>query len=92
MLDHRDVMGFLLPHQPVQVRPHGMQGIGGHHGAGQVQRSQQFGEVAGLVVLDVDLQVIQQVAAVLGDTEKMDPGAVGAPGSAGGLPVHGHRP
>ncbi len=34
--------------------------------------------MAGLVVLDVDLKVIQQVPAVLGDTEEMDPGAVGA--------------
>ena len=69
-----------------------MQGIEGHHGPGQVQRFQQLGEVAGLVVLDVDLQVIQQVPAVLGDAEQMDPGAVGAAGAAGGLAVHGHRP
>jgi hypothetical protein len=69
-----------------------MQGIEGHHGAGQVQRFQQLGEVAGLVVLDVDLEVIQQVPAVLGDAEEMDPGAVGAAGAAGGLAVHGHGP
>jgi hypothetical protein len=43
-------------------------------------------------VLDVDLEVIQQVAAVLGGAEQVDPGAVGAPGAAGGLAVHGHRP
>ena len=48
--------------------------------------------MAGLVVLDIHLEVIQQVAAVLGDTEKMDPGAVGAPGAAGGLSVHRHGP
>jgi hypothetical protein len=48
--------------------------------------------VAGLVVLDVDLEVIQQVAAVLGDAEEMDPGAVRAAGAAGGLAVHGHGP
>ena len=48
--------------------------------------------MAGLVVLDVDLQVIQQGPAVLGDAEEMDPGAVGAPRAAGGLAVHGHRP
>jgi hypothetical protein len=92
MLDHRDVMGLLLPCQPVQVRPHRMQGIEGHHGAGQVQGFQQRGEVAGLVVLDVDLEVIQQVPAVLGGAEEMDPGAVGAAGAAGGLAVHRHRP
>jgi hypothetical protein len=92
MLDHREVMGLFLPHQPVQVRPHGMQRIEGHHRAGQVQRSQQLGEVAGLVVLDADFEVVQQVPAVLGDTEKMDPGAVRAAGAAGGLAVHGHGP
>ena len=92
MLDHRDVVGFLLGCQPVQVRPHGMQGVEGHHGAGQVQRSQQLGEMAGLVVLDVDLEVIQEVPAVLGDAEEMDPGAVGPAGAAGGLAVHGHSP
>jgi hypothetical protein len=32
------------------------------------------------------------VAAVLGDAEEMDPGAVGAAGAAGGLAVHGHGP
>jgi hypothetical protein len=69
-----------------------MQGIEGHHGPGQVQRPQQLSEVAGLVVLDVDLEVIQQVAAVLGGAEQVDPGAVGAPGAAAGLAVHGHRP
>jgi hypothetical protein len=29
LLDHRDVTGFLLPCQPVQVRPHRTQGIEG---------------------------------------------------------------
>src|ERR1019366_8100540 len=53
------------------------------HGPGQVQGVQELSEMAGLVVLDIHLEVIQQVAAVLGDTEKMDPGAVGAPGAAG---------
>jgi hypothetical protein len=48
--------------------------------------------VAGLVVLDIDLKVIQQVPAMLGGTEEVNPGAVGAAGSAGGLPVHGHGP
>ena len=69
-----------------------MQGIKGHHGAVQVQGFQEHGEVAGLVVLDVDLEVIQQPAAVLGDAEQMDPGAVGPAGTAGGLAVHGHGP
>jgi hypothetical protein len=92
MLDDRDVMGFLLGCQPVQVRPHRVESIEGHHGTGQVQRFQELGEVAGLVVLDADLKVIEQVAAVLGDAEEMDPGAVGAAGSAGGLAVHRHCP
>jgi hypothetical protein len=56
-----------------------------------VQRLQQLGEVAGLVVLDVDLEVIQQAPAVLGDAQEMDPGAVGPAGAAGGLAIHGHR-
>jgi len=66
-----------------------MQGIEGDHGAGQVQGLQEFGEVAGLVVLDVDFEVVQEAAAVLGDAEQVDPGAVAAAGSAGGLAVHG---
>ncbi len=41
--------------------------------------------MAGLVVLDIDLEVIQQVPAVSGDAEEVDPGAVGAAGPAGGL-------
>jgi hypothetical protein len=85
-------MGFLLRDQPVQVRPHGMESVEGHHRAVQVHRSQQFGEMAGLVVLGIDLQMVQQAPAVLGDAEQVDPGAVGAPGAAGGLAVHGHRP
>ncbi len=47
--------------------------------------------MAGLIVLDVELEMIQQVPAMLGDAEKMDPGAVSAAGSAGGLAIHGHR-
>ena len=69
-----------------------MEGVEGHHGTGQVQRFQEFGEVAGLVVLDVDLEVVQEAAAVLGGAEQVHPGAVGAAGPAGGLAVHGHRP
>ena len=91
-LDDRDVMGFLVRDQPVQVRTHGMEGIGGHHGALQVQRFQELGEMAGLVVLDADLEMIQEVPAVLGGAEEMDPGAVAAAGSAGGLAIHGHGP
>ena len=87
LLHHRDVLRLFLPHQPVQVRPHRVECVEGHHGAGQVQGSQELGEVAGLVVLDVDLEVIQQVAAVLGDAEEVDSGAVGAAGPAGGLAV-----
>src|ERR1039457_4297425 len=84
-----DVMGFLLPCQPVQVRPHRMEGIEGHHGALQVHGFQEFGEMAGLVVLDVDLEVVQEAPAMFSGAEKMDTGAVGAAGSAGGLAVHG---
>ena len=92
MLDDGDVVGFLVLCQPVQVRPHRVEGVEGHHGTVQVQGFQELGEVAGLVVLDVDLEVIQQVPAVLGDAEEVDPGAVGAAGAAGGLAVHGHGP
>jgi hypothetical protein len=69
-----------------------MESVERHHGTLQVQRSQESGEMAGLVVLDVDLEVVQEVAAVLSDAEKMDPGAIGAAGSAGGLAIHGHGP
>ena len=41
--------------------------------------------MTGLVVLDLDLKVVQEVAAVPGDAEEVDPGAVGAAGSPGGL-------
>ena len=92
MLDDGDVVGFLVLDQPVQVRPHRVEGVEGHHGAVQVQGFQELGEVAGLVVLDIDLEVIQEVPAVLGDAEQVDPGAVGAAGPAGGLAVHGHGP
>ena len=90
MLDHGDVVALLLPGQPVQVRPHRMQGIEGDHGTGQVQGLQECGEVAGLVVLDIDLNMVQETAAVLGGTEEMNPGPVGAAGSPRGLAVHGH--
>ena len=91
-LDHGDVMRFLFGDQPVQVRPHGMEGVGGHHGAAQVHRFQQLGEMAGPVVLDADLEMVQQVPAVLGDAEQVDPGAVSAARAAGGLAIHGHCP
>jgi len=92
MLDDRDVMRFLDRGQPVQVRPHGMQGIEGDHGAGQVQRFQELGEVAGLVVPVADLEMVQQAAAVPGGAEQVHPGAIGAASPAGGLAVHGHCP
>jgi hypothetical protein len=63
-----------------------MEGVEGHHGAVQVHGFQESGEMAGLVVLDVDLEVVQEPPAVFGDAEEMDPGAIGAAGSAGGLP------
>jgi len=92
MLDDGDVVGFLVACQPVQVRPHRMEGVEGHHGTAEVQGFQELGEVAGLVVLDVNFEMVQEVPAVLGGAEKMDPGAVGAPRAAGGLAIHGHRP
>ena len=48
--------------------------------------------MAGLVVLDVDLEMIQEVPAVLGDAGQVDPGAVRAAGPAAGLAIHGHGP
>ena len=92
MLDDSDVMRVLVRDQPVQVRPHRMESIEGHHGAGQVQAFQELGEMACLVVLHVHLEVIQQVTAVLGRAEQVNPGAVSAAGAAGGLAVHGHCP
>ena len=58
---------------------------------GQVQGLQEFGEMAGLVVLGIDLKVVHEAPAALGDAEEVHPGAVGEAGSAGGLAVHGHR-
>ena len=52
----------------------------------------KLSEVAGLVVPGIGLQVVQQAPAVPGDAEQVDPGAVRAAGSAGGLAVHRHRP
>jgi len=92
MLDDRDVMRVLVLDQPVQVRPYRVKGIEGHHGAGQVHRSQQLGEVAGLVVLDADLKMIQQVPAVSGGAEQVNPGAVDTAGPAAGLAVHRYSP
>lgn len=63
-----------------------MEGVKGHHGTVQVHGSQQIGEMAGLVVPDVDLKVIQQVSAVFGGAEKMNPGAVIPPRSARRVP------
>jgi hypothetical protein len=37
LLHHGDVVGFLVACQPVQVRPHRMEGIEGHHGTVQGQ-------------------------------------------------------
>jgi hypothetical protein len=71
-----DVMRCLVLDQPGQAGPHGMEGVEGHHGAVQVHRFQQFGEVAGLVVPDANLEMIQEVPAVLGDAEQLHPGAV----------------
>jgi hypothetical protein len=68
-----------------------VQGVERHGHARQVHRVQQFGVVAGLVVLGVDREVVQQVPAVLDDAEQVDPGAVRAPGAAGGLPIDGDR-
>ena len=48
--------------------------------------------MTGLVVLDVGLKVIQDMPAVLGDAEEVNPGAIGAAGPAAGLAVHGHCP
>ena len=92
MLDDRDVMRLLVLDQPVQVRPHRVECVEGHHGAGQVHRSQEFGEVAGLVVLNPDLKLVQQAPAMFGGAEQVDPGAVGAAGPTGGLAVYGHGP
>jgi hypothetical protein len=80
LLEHRNVVGFLARAQPGQARPHGMEGIEGHHGTIQVQRFQQLSEVAGLVVLDADLEVVQQMAAAFGGAEQVDANAVGAAG------------
>ena len=85
-------MRFLVVHQPGQVRPHGIEGIECHHGAAQVYRFQEFGEVAGLVVLDADLKMVQEVPSMFGDAEEMHPGAVGAAGSAGGLAIDRYSP
>ena len=52
-LDAGDVVAVLLPRQPVEVGPHGMEVIEGHRSTVQVQGLQKCGEVAGLVVLEL---------------------------------------
>jgi hypothetical protein len=91
-LHHSDVMALSLPGQPVQVRPHRMQRVEGHHGTLQVQGGQERGEMAGLVVLDIDLEMIKKASAVLSYAKEMHPGPVAAAGTAGSLAVHGHSP
>src|ERR1017187_4272998 len=80
-------MAALLPCQPVQVRPHRMQGIEGHHGAIEVQRLQKRSEMAGLVVLDVNLEMGQETAAMLSDAEQVNPGAISAAGRNLSIPL-----
>jgi hypothetical protein len=62
-----DVMGFLVLDQPVQVSPTRYAGrrrsLRHRPGPG----FQEFGELAGLVVLDAELKIIQQAPAVSGD-------------------------
>ena len=66
-----------------------MEGVGGHHGAAQVHRFQQSAKW--LVSLCLTLtSTVQQVPAVLGDAEQVDPGAVSVARAAGGLAIHGH--
>ena len=81
-LHDRDVVRLLLGDQPVQVRPGGMERVAGHHRPGQVQGLQEPGEMAGLVVLDADPEVIRQAPAVLGRAEQVDPAAISAAGPA----------
>ena len=76
----------------MQVRPHRVQRIEGHHRASQVQGLQELGEMAGLVVLHIDFEVIQQAPAMLGGAQEVHPGTVTAAGPARGLAVHSHGP
>ena len=69
-----------------------MESIESHHGPGQVQGFQELSEMAGLIVLDVHLKMVQEPPAVLRDTQQVHPGAVAAAGPAGGLAVHRHGP
>ena len=85
-------MAFLLPGQPVQVRPHRVQGIEGHHGAARSSGSRSAVKWLVSLCLTSDLEVVQEAPAMLGDAEEVHPGAVGAAGPAGGLAVHGHGP
>jgi hypothetical protein len=85
-------LAVLLRCQPVQVRPHRLQRIESHHGTGQVQGGQELSEMAGLVVLHIDLQVVQKAPDVLGDAEEVHPGAVAAAAPAGSLAIDRHGP
>jgi hypothetical protein len=94
LLHDRDVVRLLGLDQPLQVGAHRVECVERDHQTSQVQAVlqslQQFGEVAGLVVFHVDLDLVEQAPAVRDDTEQVDPGAVSAAGAPGGLPVHRH--
>jgi hypothetical protein len=87
LLHDRDVVGLLARHQPVQVRPHRVQRVEGHHHPGQVHLGQQLAQVVGLVALGVDGDLAEEVAVVAAGAEQVHPGAIGAARPAAGLAV-----
>ncbi|WP_324289670.1 hypothetical protein, partial [Streptomyces sp. H27-G5] len=50
-LDHHQIVRLLHLHQPFRVFALGVEGVGGDHGAGQVERCERGGEAGDLVGL-----------------------------------------
>ena len=93
MLDHQDVVGFLLANQ--EFRMLGVQGVSGDHLPGQVQGLQQGREAGDLVGLAVHLGLGEHRTRVLiGRRQQVHPLPIGAgmPGAPHRLAVHRQRP
>jgi hypothetical protein len=95
VLHGQDVMRLFLGDQEPGVLALGMQRIGGHHPAGQVQRGQQRRERCDLIGLAVHLGLREHRAGLLVCGRQQVPGlaiTAGMPGSAHRLAIHRHCP
>lgn len=91
-LEHRDVVGFLLPHQPAHLVLDAVQGVEGDHGAGQIEWFQQRAEGSRLVGLGSHFPLGQGDGGGVGDGGQQVPVALGSVRGAGQrLAVHRDR-